>query len=299
MYIHVNKKKMKKLAAGALATALALCGAGVTVKMAGGGSLKGKTGQNSVNTSIPESGCVNWGLSFQKEGEAPAGSAGREELEAYNAFCCGDPEEKAIYLTFDAGFENGNTEKILDILKKEEVQAAFFVVGTYIRDNPKIVKRMSSEGHIVGNHTMNHPDMTKKNTEEFRAELSAVEELYKEATGKELDRFYRPPMGKFNGGNLSAAKELGYTTLLWSLAYVDWIEDKQPTREEALEKLTHRIHNGAVVLLHSTSKTNGKYLGEFIRRWKEMGYEFRTLNRLSQEAGSTGSACGQTQGVYG
>lgn len=233
--------------------------------------------------SAPVSGSVNWGLSFQKEGERPVGNATLEELKKYDAYYCGAGEEKQIFLTFDAGFENGYTAEILDVLKKEKVPASFFLVGTYIKENPELIKRMEKEGHLVGNHTMSHPDMSAiSDKESFGRELSGVEDIYNEITGKKMKKYYRPPQGKFSFDNLKLAKELGYTTVFWSLAYVDWYVDKQPTREEALEKLLPRTHKGAVILLHSTSKTNAKILSELISRWKKEGYTFLSVEELKE-----------------
>lgn len=224
----------------------------------------------------------NWGLSFQEEGKPPIGNATAEALKKFDAYYRGSDKEKVIYLTFDAGFENGNTSAILDALKKHHVPATFFVVGTYISSNPDLVKRMKDEGHIVGNHTYHHPDMSKiASMEDFKKELTDVEELYKETTGEEMTKFYRPPQGKYNESNLKMAQELGYKTFFWSLAYVDWYEDNQPTKEEAYEKLLKRIHPGAIVLLHSTSKTNGEILDELLTKWEEMGYSFGTLSDVS------------------
>ncbi len=281
MYIDVNKRILKRAGAGILTLSLVLGGVEMLRISAPESAFKTKEEVNGENITIPETEPMNWGLSFPKEGEIPVGNAGREELKNYNAYYCGNPEEKTIYLTFDVGFENGNTEKILDALKEERVPAAFFCVGTYIKENPEIIKRMEKEGYVVGNHTMTHPDMTGRSKEEFKNELVEVENLYQEITGKEMKKYYRPPMGKFNGRNLKIAKKMGYKTVLWSLAYVDWYEDNQPTREEALEKLMARTHNGAVILLHSTSKTNGKYLQDFIERWKEKGYKFKSIEQLN------------------
>ena len=226
---------------------------------------------------------TDWGLSFQTEGQPPVGNATAEELANYNAYYCGDAAKKVLYLTFDAGFENGYTAEILNVLKKEKVPAAFFLVGTYIKENAALVKRMEKEGHIVGNHTMTHPNMSAISEEEaFRAELTQVEEIYKEVTGKKMQKYYRPPQGKFSIENLKQAQKLGYTTAFWSLAYVDWYVDKQPTREEALEKLLPRTHSGAVILLHSTSKTNAKVLQELIQKWKEEGYTFKPLSAIGK-----------------
>lgn len=223
----------------------------------------------------------NWGLSFQNDGEPPVANATMEELKQYDAYYAKDTDEKVLYLTFDAGFENGNTPAILDALKKHHVQATFFVVGTYIESNPELVKRMAEEGHIVGNHTWHHPDMSQISTKSaFEKELKDVEDAYQKLTGEEMTKFYRPPQGKYSETNLQMAKELGYKTFFWSLAYVDWYENDQPTHDEAFEKLLGRIHPGAIVLLHSTSKTNAEILDELLTRWEEMGYTVKPLTDL-------------------
>lgn len=234
------------------------------------------TGKYTASETLPSSEFIsssaegNWGLHFQEEGQPPTGNASAKELQKYNAFYTGSGEEKVIYLTFDAGFENGNTEKILDTLKKHNVPATFFVVGTYIESCPDLVKRMVDEGHTVGNHTYHHPDMSQISTKEsFQKELTDVEDAYKKAIGKEMTKYYRPPQGKYNETNLQMAKELGYQTFFWSLAYVDWYENDQPSKEEAFEKLIGRIHPGAIVLLHSTSDTNAQILDELLTKWKK------------------------------
>ena len=239
--------------------------------------------------AIPASGSVstaNWGLGFGQEGSQPTGNATVEELKKYDAYYVGNNSEKVIYLTFDAGFENGNTAPILDALKKHNVPATFFVVGHYLESAPELVKRMVAEGHYVGNHTYHHLDMSSISSKEsFEKEMRDVEKKFKEITGTELElaRFYRPPQGKYNTKNLEMAKDMGYHTFFWSLAYVDWYQDKQPTHEEAFKKLVGRIHPGAVVLLHSTSKTNGEILDELLTKWEEMGYTFRTLEDFTQK----------------
>ncbi len=223
----------------------------------------------------------NWGLSFQESGKTPIGNATKDFLGKYDAYFVGDEGEKVIYLTFDAGYENGCTEKILDTLKKHEVPAAFFLVGNYIDKEPELVKRMVEEGHIVGNHTLSHPDMSAIEDEgKFKNELSELEEKYKSACGEEMKKFYRPPQGKFSERNLQMAQKLGYKTVFWSLAYVDWYENKQPSREYAMKTLTERIHPGAVVLLHSTSKTNAEILDDLLTEWKDMGYRFESIESL-------------------
>ncbi len=232
--------------------------------------------------SIMTSAEGNWGLSFQGDGTRPVGNATIEELAQYDAYYAADTDEKIIYLTFDAGYENGNTPAILDALKKHNVSATFFVVGTYLESQPDLILRMKNEGHTVGNHTWHHPDMSQLASKDaFEKELKDVEDKYLEITGEEMTKFYRPPQGKYSELNLQMAKDLGYKTFFWSLAYVDWYENDQPTEEEAFDKLLTRIHPGAIVLLHSTSKTNAEILDELLTRWEEMGYTFGTLSDLT------------------
>lgn len=223
----------------------------------------------------------NWGLSFQTEGLAPIGNASAEYLKKYDGFYAEETKEKVMYLTFDAGYENGYTAKILDVLKKHQVTAAFFLVGNYIESDPQLVKRMVKEGHVVGNHTYTHPDMSEISTkEDFSNELGKMEDAYEKVTGEKMKRFYRPPQGKYSEENLKMAQQLGYKTIFWSLAYVDWYEDDQPTKEEAFDKLLPRIHPGAIVLLHSTSRTNAEILDELLTKWKDMGYSFKSIEDL-------------------
>lgn len=223
----------------------------------------------------------NWGLSFQQEGKPPVANATAEYLKQFDAYYAADTQDKILYLTFDAGFENGNTPAILDALKKHNAPATFFLVGNYLDTSPDLVKRMVAEGHTVGNHTFHHPDMSKiSTTESFAQELQSLETKYQEITGQPMTRYYRPPQGKYSETNLKMAKDMGYKTFFWSLAYVDWYQDKQPTHEEAFKKLLGRIHPGAIVLLHSTSRTNGEIMDELLTRWEEMGYQFRSLDEL-------------------
>ena len=224
---------------------------------------------------------ASWGLSFRQEGAPPVGNADRQQLRQYDAAYLGDPSQKVLYLTFDAGYENGSTEKILDTLKEQQVPAAFFLVGNYIEKNADLVRRMEAEGHIVGNHTMHHKDMSKITDEAaFTKELQDLEKLYEDTVGKPMPKYYRPPQGIYSEDNLHLAQKLGYKTVFWSLAYVDWNNDSQPTREQAFNKLLPRTHPGAVILLHSTSKTNAEILGELIEKWKAEGYRFGTLEEL-------------------
>lgn len=226
----------------------------------------------------------NWGLSFQTEGKPPVANATADQLKQHNACYAEMTDEKVLYLTFDAGYENGNTPQILDALKKHNVPAAFFVVGNYLETSPDLVKRMVDEGHIVANHTYHHPDMSKiSDPTAFEKELTQLEMLYQKITGDTMKKYYRPPQGKYSEENLRMAKDLGYTTFFWSLAYVDWYQDRQPSREEAFEKLLGRIHPGAIVLLHSTSSTNAQILDELLTKWEEMGYTFKSIDNLAMD----------------
>lgn len=244
------------------------------------GVFTGQIPRSQKTSSAAQS--TGWGLSFQEEGKRPAGNASIDDLKQYNAYYASDTDQKIIYLTFDAGYENGNTPAILDALKKHQAPAVFFVVGNFIKDNHDLIRRILAEGHIIGNHTMTHPDLPQiSSMDAFQKELQDVEELYTSLTGEPMTKFYRPPRGIYSTENLSMAKELGYSTFFWSLAYVDWIQDQQPSREEAFQKLLTRIHPGAIVLLHNTSSTNAEILDELLTKWEEMGYEFHSLKELT------------------
>ena len=188
--------------------------------------------------------------------------------------------EKVIYLTFDAGYENGNVEKVLDVLKAENVPGAFFILGHIIRKNPSLVKRMADEGHAVCNHTENHKDMTTLTPEEMKANLARLETEYKKCTGREMEKIFRFPEGRFSEQMLACAAELGYKTFFWSLAYADWDNERQPSCETAKRILSENIHDGAIVLLHPTSSTNAEILGDLIREWKTAGYSFGDIRDI-------------------
>lgn len=223
----------------------------------------------------------SWGLSFRGAGEPPIGNADAASLRRYDAVYLGDTNDKVLYLTFDAGYENGCTAQILDTLKAHNAKAAFFVVGNYLESAPELVQRMADEGHLVGNHTWHHYDMSRIAEERaFSAELTRVEEKYRELTGQAMKKYYRPPQGVYSEDNLRMAQSLGYRTVFWSLAYVDWLQDDQPTAEEAFSKLLPRTHPGAIVLLHSTSATNAAILDDLLTRWEEAGYRFGSLEEI-------------------
>ena len=249
------------------------------------GALTAKKAESVGVSALLHEKSENWGLGFGTEGKPPTGNASAEELKKYNAYFIGDTTQNTIYLTFDCGYENGNTEPILDALKKHDVKATFFVVGNFLETSPEIVKRMIAEGHTVGNHTYHHLDMSSiSSMDAFKKETQDVENLFEQITGTPITKFYRPPQGKYNIENLKMAQELGYHTFFWSLAYVDWSQDKQPTKDEAFGKLLKRIHPGAIVLLHSTSSTNAQILDELLTKWEEMGYTIKPLTELAGAA---------------
>lgn len=249
------------------------------------GALTAKKAESVGVSALLHEKSENWGLGFGTEGKPPTGNASAEELKKYNAYFIGDTTQNTIYLTFDCGYENGNTEPILDALKKHDVKATFFVVGNFLETSPEIVKRMIAEGHTVGNHTYHHLDMSSiSSMDAFKKETQDVENLFEQITGTPITKFYRPPQGKYNIENLKMAQELGYHTFFWSLAYVDWYQDKQPTKDEAFGKLLKRIHPGAIVLLHSTSSTNAQILDELLTKWEEMGYTIKLLTELAGAA---------------
>ena len=249
------------------------------------GALTAKKAESVGVSALLHEKSENWGLGFGTEGKPPTGNASAEELKKYNAYFIGDTTQNTIYLTFDCGYENGNTEPILDALKKHDVKATFFVVGNFLETSPEIVKRMIAEGHMVGNHTYHHLDMSSiSSMDAFKKETQDVENLFEQITGTPITKFYRPPQGKYNIENLKMAQELGYHTFFWSLAYVDWYQDKQPTKDEAFGKLLKRIHPGAIVLLHSTSSTNAQILDELLTKWEEMGYTIKPLTELAGAA---------------
>ena len=190
-------------------------------------------------------------------------------------------ENKVIYITFDAGYENGNIEKILDVLREENVKATFFVLDNLLLKNKDLVKTMISDGHLIANHTLKHRDMSKMNSKEaFSKELTALEDLFYKEYGREMPKIYRPPEGRFNEDNLKWARELGYKTVMWSFAYADWDNERQASKSEAMKKILDNIHNGEVMLLHPTSSTNAEIMKDLIKSLKEQGFRFGTVNEL-------------------
>lgn len=211
--------------------------------------------------------------------EAPSETS--DFVPKYSCYHLGDTSKKVLYLTFDEGYENGYTGPILDVLKKHNVKAAFFVVKPYITSNEDLIKRMVDEGHLVCNHSSHHPSMPSiKDQKKFNKELSEVEESFEKITDKKIAKYFRPPMGKYSELSLYYTKTYGYKTIFWSFAYKDWLTKEQPTANYAKEKIMKKTHNGAIFLLHAVSKTNAEILDDVITEWKKNGYEIKSLNEL-------------------
>ncbi len=239
-----------------------------------------------LTVSAHRSDVYSWYCVRNKDHKQPVADSEIRFVEEYNGYHVDkkhgdDNEEKVVYLTFDAGYENGNVAKILDILKQENVQGAFFVLGNLVTSNTDLINRMISEGHTVCNHTYSHKDMTKLTKEQFSGELKKLEDIYTQYTNAIMPKYYRPPEGRFSLENMKYADELGYKTIFWSFAYADWDNGKQMSPESAKEKILTNMHNGAIILLHPTSSTNAAILGDVIHELKNQGYSFGTLDQLT------------------
>ena len=231
----------------------------------------------------------NWYCVHRKDHKQPSADSQFDFIEKYNGYYVDkahgdDCVEKVVYLTFDAGYENGNVEKILDVLKAKQIPAAFFVLGNLVERNTDLILRMQEEGHLVCNHTYSHKAMVGKSREEFEVELKRLEEICLEKTGKPIDKYYRPPEGKFDEASLQYASEMGYKTVFWSFAYADWDNQAQMPTEKAKQKILENLHNGEVILLHPTSSTNAAVLADVIDSILASGYRFGTLDQLCKEA---------------
>lgn len=222
----------------------------------------------------------NWYFMRNNNHKQPGfGNPHKALLDKYDGIAIGNKNKKDIFLTFDNGYENGYTSKILDILKRQNVKVGFFVQGTYIDSNPEIVKRMVREGHIVLNHTNSHPKMPTLSREKLQYEINLTAKKYKDLVGKDMLEFLRPPSGVFSERTLAQAKNLGYKSVFWSMAYRDWVVNDQPGKVEAYKHVTDNIHNGAVILLHSVSKSNTEALEDIIEELKRQGYNFKLLTQ--------------------
>lgn len=229
--------------------------------------------------------CLSW--SVKRNGNLqPIFPAELTEVELYGGYYMDKKRsdtdtEKVIYLTFDAGYENGNVEKILNTLKEKNVSAAFFVLDNLILKNPELIVRMKNEGHLICNHTKNHRNLSAASKEEIERDLKALEDICYEKTGITVDKYFRFPEGRFSISALKHVEALGYKTVFWSFAYDDWDNNRQPNKDAAVKKVLSNTHNGAVILLHPTSATNAAILGQLIDSWRAEGYRFGTLDELA------------------
>lgn len=238
--------------------------------------------------SAEASGAIGWYCTRAKDHRQPRADAALSSVEKHGGYYIDhthaepDADDKVVYLTFDAGYENGNVKKILDTLKQENVPGAFFILGHLPEAHPELVRRMADEGHLICNHTYTHKDMTGKSVGLLEGELFRLETACKELCGVEVAKYFRPPEGKFDTAMLEEAQRLGYKTVFWSFAYADWDNQKQPDIEAAKKKVLDNIHNGAVILLHPTSATNAAILPDIIASLKAQGYRFGTLHELTK-----------------
>lgn len=223
---------------------------------------------------------VGWGIKRAQNNMQPdVGMANKQLLEENGGICLGSELEKVIYLTFDEGYEAGYTSKILDTLKENEVKATFFITAHYLNTASELVERMINEGHIVGNHTVNHPSMPSISDEEIKTEIMQLHQAVYEKFNYEM-KYLRPPKGEFNERTLKKTLELGYKTVMWSFAYVDWNEKNQPPIEKSKETIINNFHCGEIMLLHPNSKTNAEVLDSIIKEAKKQGYEFKSLDQF-------------------
>ena len=225
---------------------------------------------------------IGWGIKRSENHEQPdLGSTNKKLIDEHEDIAMGNKEDKYVYLTFDEGYEAGYTAQILDTLKANGVKAAFFITGHYLNTQEELVKRMIDEGHIVGNHTVNHPSMPDLENDKLKEEITKLHTAVYEKFGYEM-KYLRPPKGEFSERTLHITKSLGYTTVMWSFAYDDWDENKQDREDYAKEKILSNLHNGAVILLHANSKDNCNILDEVIKEIKKEGYEFKTLDEFKR-----------------
>lgn len=225
---------------------------------------------------------IGWGIKRNSNHEQPdLGSTNKKLIDENEDIAMGNNEDKYVYLTFDEGYEAGYTSSILDTLKQNDVKATFFITGHYLNSQPELVDRMIKEGHIVGNHTVNHHSMPDLSDEELKNEVMKLHTALYEKFNYEM-KYLRPPKGEFSQRTLSLTKSLGYTTVMWSFAYDDWDENKQGREDYAKDKILSNIHNGCVILLHANSKDNANILETVIKEIKEMGYEFKSLDEFKR-----------------
>ncbi|MDH7480036.1 MAG: polysaccharide deacetylase family protein [Syntrophomonadaceae bacterium] len=221
----------------------------------------------------------SWWFQRQPDHQAPQIDPLMSKLLQGRGLWIGDTSKKQIYLTLDCGYENGYTAIFLDVLKRHQVTAIFFVTGSYVENNPELVRRMAAEGHLIGNHSETHPSFPRLSDEEKRQEIQALNQRVEQLTGQ-TPRYFRPPSGEFDWRTLSVAREMGCRTVFWSLAYRDWLVDQQPGREEARRQVLDNVHNGAIILLHAVSRSNCEAFDQVLSELKQQGYSFGTLDEI-------------------
>lgn len=266
------KKEVKVLITGGLLTLI------ITL------SCLGRIEQNkkleTTSSAALSNTTIGWGIKRKDNHEQPdLGAKNKELISKYNGMALGNSNDKCIYLTFDMGYEAGYTESILDSLKEEGVKATFFITAHYLNTASELVKRMIDEGHIVGNHTVNHKSMPSLSDDEMKKEIMQLNQSLYEKFGYEM-KYLRPPKGEFSERSLSITDSLGFKTVMWSFAYVDWNEDSQPSGTEAIQKIASNLHNGEIMLLHATSKTNSEIMRQMIQEARNQGYEFKNLDEF-------------------
>lgn len=230
--------------------------------------------------NLEEGKILRWGLVKRTEGRPPDVDPGAPELlRRYNSLYLGDPGKKVIYLTFDEGYENGFTPKILDVLKENKVKAVFFITGHFLKSNLELVKRMIEEGHEVGNHTMTHKSMPELSDSGIKADIQELDDEFFKVTGKHM-KYLRAPKGEYSERTLRVSREMGYANIFWSFAYEDWIKDKVRGADFARNAVIKYLHNGEVILLHAVSADNAMALDSIIKDTRLAGYEFGDLNEL-------------------
>ncbi|HOV25440.1 MAG TPA: delta-lactam-biosynthetic de-N-acetylase [Pseudobacteroides sp.] len=223
---------------------------------------------------------MSWGILRNPNNEPPTANPGTPELlQKYGGYYIGDTSKKEIYLTFDEGYENGYTAKILDVLRDNNVKAVFFITGPYLKNHQDLVRRMVEEGHEVGNHTINHPSLPEVDDKRLEEEILGLDRVFYEKFGKHMT-YLRPPKGEFSERTLSISQKLGYTNLFWSFAYEDWHKDRVRGPEYAKNIVLRNLHNGEIMLLHAVSKDNADALDSIIKSVRELGYEFGDINNL-------------------
>ena len=234
-----------------------------------------------VNGEISEK-TIGWGIKRANNHEQPdVGTTNKQILEENGGICLGNKEKKYIYLTFDCGYEAGYIDNILDTLKENNVTATFFITAHYLNSATDKVERMINENHNIGNHTCQHPSLPSISDEKIEEEIMKLHQSVYEKFNYEM-KYFRPPKGEFNERTLKKTNSLGYKTVMWSFAYCDWDENKQPSKEEAIKTITNNFHSGEIMLLHSNAKTNEEVLGTIIKEANNQGYEFKSLNEFIQ-----------------